>query len=302
MNTETLTDNNRLAYITSHEAQRPGSSGPGTQGWACSDEEDDSRAADQTSATSGQCALEQGERKERVTRIRRPYLTRNSFQKGYVFTRKTQRGTGHVIRYRVRSADGKWRHKAETVNTPRRKDAERILSDRLREVNRGLRLPVETRFADYAANHWETYISQNLKPSTQASHRSNVKAHLLPMFGKLRLSEISPLLIMDFLKQKSDIGLKPKSLLNLYVLLQKMLNLAVALELLNSNPIQQVPKPKVERTEKPALPPAEVKDVADNMPQNLKALVVLLYLTGLRIREASLRSIRAIQNVLAGIA
>ena len=63
--------------------------------------------------------------------------------------------TVHVIRYRVRSADGKWRHKAETVNTTRRKDAERILSERLREVNRGLRLPVETSFADYAANHWE---------------------------------------------------------------------------------------------------------------------------------------------------
>ena len=54
-----------------------------------------------------------------------------------------------------------------------------------RKLNRGLRLPVETSFADYVASHWETYISQNLKPSTQASHRSNVKAHLLLMFGKL---------------------------------------------------------------------------------------------------------------------
>ena len=125
-------------------------------------------------------------------------MTRSSFQKGYVFTRKTDRGTVHVICYRMRSADGKWRHKAETVNSPRRKDAERILAERLREVNRGLRLPVEISFADYVASHWETYISQNLKPSTRASHRSNVKAHLLPVFGKLRLAEISPLLIMDF--------------------------------------------------------------------------------------------------------
>jgi integrase len=213
-------------------------------------------------------------------------MTRSSFQKGYVFTRVTERGTVYVIRYRVRSADGKWRHKAETVNTPRRKDAERILAERLREVNRGLRLPVEIKFAEYAAGHWETYISQNLKPSTQASHRSNVKAHLLPMFGKRRLSEISPVQVMDLLKDKAAAGLKAKSLLNLYVLLQKMLNLAVALELLNSNPMQRVPKPKVERTEKPSLSPAQVKTIADNMPQNLRALVVLLYLTGLRIGEA----------------
>lgn len=213
-------------------------------------------------------------------------MTRSSFQKGYVFSRATERGTVHVIRYRVRSTDGKWRHKAETVNSPRRKDAERILAERLREVNRGLRLPVEISFSDFVSSHWEAYISQNLKPSTQASHRSNVRTHLLPTFGTLRLSEISPVQIMDFFKKRAAAGLKPKSLLNLYVLLQKMLNLAVALELLNTNPIQRVPKPKVERAEKPSLSPAQVKAIADNMPENLKALVVLLYLTGLRIGEA----------------
>jgi integrase len=113
-----------------------------------------------------------------------------------------------------------------------------------------------------------------------------MRTHLLPAFGKLRLSDISPLQIMELFKEKSGAGLKPKSLLNLYVLLQKMLNLAVALELLNRNPIQRVPKPKVERTEKPSLSPAQVKAIAENMPANLKALVVLLYLTGLRIGEA----------------
>jgi hypothetical protein len=46
---------------------------------------------------------------------------------------------------------------------------------------------------------------------------------------------------MSFLKEKATAGLKQKSLLNLYVLLQKMLNLAVALELLNTNPIRRVP-------------------------------------------------------------
>jgi len=65
-----------------------------------------------------------------------------------------------------------------------------------------------------------------------------------------------------------------------------MLNLAVALELLNANPIQRVPKPRTARAEKPSLSPAQVKSIADNMPERLKALVVLLYLTGLRIGEA----------------
>jgi integrase len=77
-----------------------------------------------------------------------------------------------------------------------------------------------------------------------------------------------------------------------------MLNLAVALELLNTNPIQLVPKPKVERSEKPSLSAAQVKAIADNMPENLKALVVLLYLTGLRIGEALAPKSKIAQRLL----
>jgi hypothetical protein len=185
MSTELLTDANRLAYISSHEAQEPSGSGPWAQRGSYSDEEYDIRGADQLGAASSQCSLGEEEGKERVKPKRRRYMTRSSFQKGYVFSRTTERGTVYVIRYRVRSTDGRWRHKAETVNSPRRKDAERILSERLREVNRGVRLPVETSFSDFVSSHWETYISQNLKPSTQASHRSNVRTHLLPSFGNL---------------------------------------------------------------------------------------------------------------------
>lgn len=181
-------------------------------------------------------------------------MTRSSFQKGYVFARQTECGKVHVIRYRFRTADGQWRHKAETVSSPKRKNAERLLAERLREVNRGLRLPVEITFKAFAEDHWETYVKQNLKPSTQASHQSN----LLRAFGSLQLSEISALQIMTIMKEKAA-GLKQKSLLNVYVLLQKMLNLAVALELLNANPIRRVPKPKVERKEKPSLTPHQVK-------------------------------------------
>lgn len=115
---------------------RPSSSGSRAEGRVCSDEKDHCRGTD-TSASSSQCSLGQAEGKERVTRLSRPYMTRSTFQKGYIFTRLTERGKVHVIRFRVRFANGKWRHKAETVNGPRQKDAERILAERLREVNSG---------------------------------------------------------------------------------------------------------------------------------------------------------------------
>jgi integrase len=285
MNTALLTDAKRLAYISRHEAQESGGSSSWTQGRTFSDEQDDFQATNRPSPQSSYVPLAESEGKGRV-KGRRRYMTRSSFQKGYVFSRETDRGKVHVIRYRVRTAEGAWRHKAETVNSPRRKDAERLLAERLREVNRGLRLPVEITFSAFAEDQWKTYVNQNLKLSTQASHNSNLRGHLLPAFGRFRLAEISALQILAFFRDMREAGLKPKTLLNVYVLLQKMLNLAVALELISSNPIQRVPKPKVERTEKPCLTPQQVRAVTECAPERFRALFVLLYLTGLRIGEA----------------
>src|SRR5471030_994843 len=99
MSTELLTDANRLAYTSSHEAQESIGSGPWAQRGSYSDEEYDIRGADQLGAASSQCSLGEEEGKERVKPKRRRYMTRSSFQKGYVFSRATERGTVHVIRY-----------------------------------------------------------------------------------------------------------------------------------------------------------------------------------------------------------
>jgi hypothetical protein len=93
--------------------------------------------------------------------------------------------------------DGSTVQKAETANSSRRKEAER-----LREVNRGVRLPIDMSFKAFANEQWGTYVKQNLKPSTQSSHNSPLKTHFLPAFGDQRLSQINGLQIMDLYKFK----------------------------------------------------------------------------------------------------
>ena len=154
-----LTHANRLAYIPTHEAQKPSGSDTRQKGGTCSDVQDDIQSTDRSCAPSCDCSLVKEEGKERV-RVRRTYMTRSSFQKGYVFPRVTTRGKVYVIRYRVRTADGQWRHKAETVNSPKQKDAERVLAERLREVNRGFRLPMEMTFSAFAEDQWKPTLTR----------------------------------------------------------------------------------------------------------------------------------------------
>src|SRR6266404_7053789 len=106
-------------------------------------------------------------RRERASHEKEDVHDSQQFSEGLCFSPRDGTWQGSCHPYRVRSVDGTWKHKAETVNSPRRKDADKILAERLREVNRGLKLPVETSFEQFSADHWETYVSQNLKPSTQ---------------------------------------------------------------------------------------------------------------------------------------
>lgn len=213
-------------------------------------------------------------------------MTRRSFQKGYVFPRMTSRGKVHVIRFRIRTAEGKWKHKAETIETPRRKVARAVLAERLQDVSKGTKLPSDRTFAQFVRGEWESYLKQNLKSSTQASHRSNLSNHLLPAFCGYRLADIRALDILHLIEEKRKRGLSSKTLLNLYLLLQKMFNLAADLELISVSPVHRVPKPRLEYHEKPTLAPGQVRALIAEVPENIRALFILLYLTGLRIGEA----------------
>ena len=62
-------------------------------------------------------------------------MTRQSYQQGYVSDPiRTRRGSIFRIRYRLRTSDGKWIHKSETLeNLSGKKAARAVLDQRIRE-------------------------------------------------------------------------------------------------------------------------------------------------------------------------
>ncbi len=209
-----------------------------------------------------------------------------SFQKGCVVSRKTKRfGLVHVIRYRAQQADGTWRQKAEVIRTPFRKEAEKVLSDRLGEINNGAKIAAEITFQQFVDEHWKSYLL-SLKPATKASHESSTNKHLLPVLGHQKLKDIQPLQLQKLFASKPVMELSAKTRLNVYLLLNKMFNNAVELELIPSSPMRKLFKPTVEQKEKPALSAKQIELVIKETPDGHRALFVLLSVTGLRIGEA----------------
>ena len=222
-------------------------------------------------------------------------MTRQSFQKGYVSKPiRTKQGEVYKIRYRVRSADGKSKHRCETLyNMPGRKAARAVVEQRIREASA---MPPETSdltFKEFVDTFWLAHQQRKgMKPSTQVGYDCALKKHILPALGGLKLADIAPLdienLMKNLMKSKLDekSTLCAKTALNLLRLVQGIFSVAVDFDLIARSPVRKQHMPSVLRSPKVSMdaPTGEV-DPGRNSAQGHRPLFTCLALTGLRAGE-----------------
>ena len=204
---------------------------------------------------------------------------------------------GVVWRIKYRDAEG--RQVMETVGAERdgvtRKQAEAELRERLVRVERkGYRRPRALTFGEYAETWFEAgKRSQGWRPATLLVYRNALDSYLVPWFGSTRLDGIRPRDVSAFV---TDAMTKPhgkhkRPLSGKYVNL--LLNVAFSIfkaavgeELVQSNPVASVQRPKVVRQRWRILEPAEVPRVSKAFSDDRARRVFLTFvLTGLRRSE-----------------
>lgn len=214
--------------------------------------------------------------------------TRHTFQKGYVSEGfKTRRGIAYKIRYRVPTADGKWKHKSEVLyDLSGRKAARSVLDNRLNEALKRNPEAAELRLRDFVEAYWKPYLERrNVKPSTRKGYESVLNTHILPVLGDVKLTEVVPLQIEGFLHGKASKGLSGKTIRNILVLLKGIFALAEDNDLIQRTPVRKRHKPNVTRTEKPVWTPQQVRSIIDNVASQYRPIFVCAALTGLRLGE-----------------
>jgi integrase len=214
-------------------------------------------------------------------------MSRRSYQKGYVSDPiPTRNGPKFVIRYRVRTSEGRWQHKAETLYGLSGKKAAREVLDRRISETSTQRAPTQdltlTQFID---SIWRSHLlgRQQIKPSTLGGYESMLKRHITPALGSRILAEITPMHIERLLQSKSN--LSPKTRRNLVVLLQGIFSLAKDDDLIEKSPIRERHKPAVIKHEKPVWTPEQVRAIIDSVPERYRALIACAALTGARLGE-----------------
>jgi integrase len=213
-------------------------------------------------------------------------MSRNSYQHGYVSNPiRTKNGLKFVIRYRVRTSEGKWRHKAETLyGLSGKKAAQAILDQRIRESSTQKTTSPDLTLTQFIDNYWRPYLDrQDVKPSTLQGYNSLLNQHITPVLGERRLTDIAPLHIEQLLQSKS--ALSPKTRRNLVGLLQGVFSLAEDDDLIEKSPVRGRHKPVVPKEEKPVWTPEQVRAIIGSVPERYRALFACAALTGARLGE-----------------
>jgi integrase len=156
--------------------------------------------------------------------------------------------------------------------------------------------PVKITFSGFAREWLEKYpkLAKNgpLKPSTIYGYRSIIQSHLLPFFGYMLLGRITTLTIERDFKAQLPETTGPTTAKNILILLQRMLESAVAWGYLGKNPFKGRSRETgvtIPRTEKKqhgrALKPEEIRTLLECCLDDAYPIVATAALTGMRRSE-----------------
>jgi integrase len=221
---------------------------------------------------------------------------------GSVIEYRGKRGT--VFRVKFTDADGK--QVMETVGAERdgwtRKKADAELRERLVRVERrGWKRPRPLTFAEYRKTWFEEgRTRRQWKPRTELAYTTSL-GHLEATFGPVPIGNIRPRDVAAYTREALT-RFAPKTV-NLHLtVLHDVLKTAKREELIESNPVEGVERPKVTRRRWRILEPVEVGRVAKAFTDTQARLIFLtLVLTGVRrfeLQALRWRDVDLIENVL----
>jgi integrase len=170
------------------------------------------------------------------------------------------------------------------------KHAEKELATILQPINAGNSTPLAVRgvtFNTLLERHWNAYVErQKMRPSTQDGYKSMLEIWIKPYFGHMELAKITKETVSGFFKKLRDEKKSDQYQKNIYGMLHKIFELAVAFDLLQVSPVNaMLHRPHVERGEKQTLPLDKVRAFFHALPESWKAPIAVLLLTGMRQGE-----------------
>ena len=209
---------------------------------------------------------------------------------GHLKTVQTKTGKHYqLVIEGPRGADGKRQRRYETLRLPKR-EAERLLHQRLAELNAGLdttEKPEKILMSGWFSD-WMSLYKQDISESTRVDYEWRFAHYIQPWFGKQALTDLNGIEIQKFINslQTGEKPLSSKSIRNIYNVLNAMLSKAELLHLIPENPCSGVSLPKKNPKPRSALSREEMlMYLACAKGQDIELILLLEFALGLRLGE-----------------
>ncbi|RFA37071.1 hypothetical protein CAI16_03085 [Virgibacillus dokdonensis] len=150
--------------------------------------------------------------------------------------------------------------KYKTITAKGSREAETELARFVAEVTgKGFYEPEKMMFIDFVNHEWlPKHAEKHLSHTTLENYIGCLERRILPAFQFLRLDQIKPVHILDFLHNIQEVGMRldgkegklsSSQVFYHYRVLNNIFNFAQKLKLIKDNPVKNVDKPKVEYKE-----------------------------------------------------
>ncbi len=128
-----------------------------------------------------------------------------------------------------------------------KKEAQKACADMIYELENGqYREPNKMTVEAFMTDFIESQVKPNYRPATVENYEKTLRLAVLPTFGQVPLSEITPLHIQDLYKQCTDKGYKPGTIKVFHSCLKKAFTTAYQWGLVKQNPAV-VKNPKLKK-------------------------------------------------------
>lgn len=161
------------------------------------------------------------------------------------------------------------------------------------EVDQGIYLEPSKLTVSEWMDIWSEEYLCNVKPRTIQKYKSDIRIHIKPGLGAVKLKDLTPLMVQHFYNEEAKEhngrkGLSPKSIKDLHGVLHKALQQAVDIDYLRSNPSSHC---KIPRIEKPDIQPLDSYEITLFLRaikgDRFEALYTTALFTGMRRAELS---------------
>ena len=141
-------------------------------------------------------------------------------------------------------------------------------------------------FAAYVEHTW--FPNHVLEPTTRESYRYNIDRHIMPTFGRMRMTDILPMHVREWVTELSTAGVSPATIRHVKIILSAVFTTALNDYIIALHPCRGVKSPTVPVKEYRVLTPAEFEKLFVALRSPIARLLVDTAIgSGLRWGELS---------------